>query len=238
MIPINYKKYPFSSKIRHHVSANNYLPITELNLQPEGYPEPVTQISWNSVFDNAEPPSVLDIGCGKGVFLITYALNNPDSNVLGIEIRTEAIDWINQVVDGEKIPNCRALHYTVANNLPFIEDSSIDRIFYLFPDPWPKRKHFRRRAFNAAFLEECFRVLKPDGNLFLATDVDYVHEYHQKVLKKFGKFNLREVHNPEEWNFPATNKENFCNLKNIPVYKLICGKTLNNDIQAANLVNN
>ena len=224
MIPINYKKYPFIAKIRHHVSANNYLPITDLNIMPDNYPIPVKELDWSNVFENAKPANVLDIGCGKGVFLISYALEHPESNVLGIEIRTEAVEWINLVVDGEKIPNCRGLHYTMANALPFIESNSIDSIFYLFPDPWPKRRHFRRRAFGQSFLEECFRVLKPSAKLYLATDVDYVHDYQKKELAKFGKFAVTELSDRSEWNFPNTNKENFCVRKNIPVFRLICSK--------------
>ena len=127
-------------------------------------------------------------------------------------------------VDGEKIPNCRGLHYTMANALPFIESESIDEIFYLFPDPWPKRRHYRRRAFGQPFLEECFRVLKPGAKLYLATDVDYVHDYQTKELAKFGKFSLNELHDRSQWNYPKTNKENFCVRKNIPVFRLICSK--------------
>lgn len=225
MIPINYKKYPFIAKIRHHVSSNNYMPISELSIMPENYPEPIKELDWAKTFGNSNAANILDIGCGKGVFLISYALENPDSNILGIEIRSEAVEWINQVVDGEEIPNCRAIYYTMANGLPFIESNTIEKVFYLFPDPWPKRRHFRRRAFGLPFLEEVYRVLKPGGALHLATDVDYVHEYHNKVLNSFGKFEVRELADRTEWNFPNTNKENFCVRKNIPVFRLICGKT-------------
>ncbi|MBX3042486.1 MAG: tRNA (guanosine(46)-N7)-methyltransferase TrmB [Candidatus Kapabacteria bacterium] len=224
MIPVDYKKYPFIAKIRHHVSSNNYLPISDLSIMPENYPEPVEKLNWNNVFINGKKPNVLDIGCGKGVFLISYALENSNENVLGLEIRSEAVEWINMVVSGEQIPNCKALHYTVANGLPFIEDETIESIFYLFPDPWPKRRHYRRRAFTESFLRECYRVLIPNGNLFLATDVDYVHEYQTKVLNKFAKFSLVELSDRSGWNLPSTNKENFCLRKNIPVFRLICSK--------------
>ncbi len=224
MIPINYQKYPFIAKIRHHVSSNNYLPINELNLLPENYPTPIKEINWNEVFINRKKANILDVGCGKGVFLISYALENPRDNILGIEIRTEAVDWINGVVNGEHIENCKALYYTVANGLPFVEENSIDKVFYLFPDPWPKRRHFRRRVFSINFLDEIYRVLKPDGKLYIATDVDYVNDFHIKTLNSFGKFSLKQNINAEEWNFPTTNKENFCIKKNIHIFKLICNK--------------
>jgi len=224
MIPINYKKYPFIAKIRHHVSSNNYLPVTELSILPENYPPPVKSLNWSEVFINHKAANVLDIGCGKGVFLISYALSNESDNILGLEIRSEAVEWINSVVDGERIPNCRALYYSVANDLPFIESDTIDRIFYLFPDPWPKRRHYRRRAFNLKFIENCYRVLKPGACLYLATDVDYVDEYQTKLLEEFGKFELIRLNDRDEWNFPTTNKENFCIKHNIDVFRLICKK--------------
>jgi tRNA (guanine-N7-)-methyltransferase len=227
MIPINYKKYPFIAKIRHHVSSNNYLPLSELSLMPENYPPPVNDIDWSEVFINSQKANILDIGCGKGVFLISYALENPNDNILGIEIRSEAVEWINSVVEGEQIPNCKSLYYTVANGLPFIEDNAIDKAFYLFPDPWPKRRHYRRRAFGIPFLSEVHRVLKPGSNLYLATDVDYVNDYHIKMLKSFGKFSFKQLDGKDEWQFPTTNKENFCIKKNIPVFRLICTKTNN-----------
>lgn len=224
MSPVDYKKYPFTAKIRHHVSANNYMPVIEITKVPENYPPAVNEIDWRGIFSNSLPPNALDIGCGKGIFLIAYALNNPNENILGIEIRTEAVDWINSVTEGEKIGNCRALYYSVANKLPFIKDSSIEKIFYLFPDPWPKRKHFRRRAFNYSFVEECYRVLKPNSKFFIATDVDYVNEYHLNILNKFDKFNVEVLDSREKWDLPTTNKENFCIKKDIPVFRLICTK--------------
>ncbi|MDX9789901.1 MAG: tRNA (guanosine(46)-N7)-methyltransferase TrmB [Candidatus Kapaibacterium sp.] len=225
MTPVNYKKYPFTAKIRHHVSANNYMPVSELKFLPDSYPPLIKEIEWSSIFINSKPPKVLDIGCGKGVFLLSHALLYPDINILGLEIRSEAVDWINSVIKGESIGNCKALYYTVANSLPFIEDNSIDRIFYLFPDPWPKRRHFNRRAFNLSFLDETHRVLRNGGKLYLATDLDYVHDYHLKTLKHFGKFSINELQDRSKWDFPTTNKENFCLKNNIEVYRLVCEKT-------------
>ena len=72
-----------------------------------------------------------DIGCGMGKFTIEFALANPEFNVLGLELRKRAVEWINTVIDSEKIPNVRALWYSVVNGLDFIESSSIEKIFYL-----------------------------------------------------------------------------------------------------------
>jgi tRNA (guanine-N7-)-methyltransferase len=221
---VNYKKYPFSAKIRHHVSAHNYIPASELQNIPEEYPDLIENAEWSEYYNDSQPPKTIDIGCGKGFFLLNYSNEHENKNILGIELRPEAVDWINSVIDGESIPNCRAIHYSIVNGMPFIEDGSIDEIFYLFPDPWPKRRHFKRRAYSMAFVEECYKKLRSGGTLYLATDVDHVHEYHQKILNKFNQFEISELSDRTGWNLPVTNKEKFCLNLNIPVFRLICKK--------------
>jgi tRNA (guanine-N7-)-methyltransferase len=183
----------------------------------------VKNVDWDNIYYNSKPPDELDIGCGKGIFLLQMAEKYPEKNFLGIEIRGALTEWTNEVAEKEGLGNCHALRYSVANGLPFIKDGSIDNIYYLFPDPWPKRRHQKRRAFNMNFLGECYKKLKKGGRLYLATDVDYVHEYQMDILKKFEKFEVKQL-SEKEWNFPATNKENFCFKKNIFVYRSVCLK--------------
>lgn len=219
---IDYKKYPLPY-VRHHMSANNYLPVEQLSLIPEKYPPTFKEIDWTEVFLNKKSPNFLDIGCGKGTFLLNMSEQFPDTNILGIELRPALVEWINTFVKGENVPNAAAVRYSVANGIPFIDDESIENVFYLFPDPWSKRKQQFRRAFTTDFLAEVYRVLIPGGKLYLATDLNYIDLYHRKILDEFGKFSY---HKPkaDEWNFPTTNKENFCERKNIETYKLICEK--------------
>lgn len=224
MTEIKFSKYPFGTKIRHHVSTNNYLPIEELKFIPESYPEALKTIDWTSLFANGNAPKYLDIGCGRGKFLILRSFELSNDNILGLEIRPEPVNWINDVVEGESIGNCRALHYSVANNMPFVESSSVNEIYYLFPDPWNKRKHYKKRAFTAKFVSECHRVLADDGKLFLATDVPEVHTYQINLLSKTGLFDVKILNSRDEWQLPVTNKERFCIRKNIDVYRTICTK--------------
>lgn len=224
MTEIKYSKYPFGTKIRHHVSTNNYLPIEELKFIPDSYPEAFKSIDWSEVFINGMAPKYLDIGCGRGKFLISRSFEIGDDNILGIEIRPEPVNWINVVIEGESLKNCKALHYSVANNMPFIESNSVSEIYYLFPDPWVKRKHFKKRAFTEKFLSECHRVMTEHGSLFLATDVPEVHEYQINLLRKVGLFEINVLQSRDEWLLPVTNKERFCIRKNIDVYRTICTK--------------
>ncbi len=220
---IDFDKYPYP-KMRHHVSGNSYFRIIDLKELPQNYPNIYTYIDWRDKFINGKAPDMLDIGCGKGIFLLDMAEANPDKNFLGIEIRQPAVKWINQVVRGEKIENANAVWYNVLNGMQFIEPESIEKVFYLFPDPWKKNNQKKRRAFTPLMLDLIYNVMKPDGTLYLATDVDYVDEYHRKVLKDHDKFDVEILTDKEKWPFPTTNKENFCIRKNIPVYRLLCSK--------------
>ncbi len=223
MMEIDNNKYPLPKRMRHHTAPNLYFPLAELKDKSGYYPPVFEKMDWKTLFYDAMAPKNLDIGCGKGIFLLNYAYEHPDSNILGIEIRRPVVGWINEVARGENISNCAALWYSVVNGLHFIDSSSIDNIFYLFPDPWPKTKHLKRRAYNPDFLSEVQRILSDNGRLYLATDVQEVHDYHQKLLKENGSFDWRQVER-EEWDLPVTNKERFCFEVGLPVYRIIAGR--------------
>ena len=219
-------KYPLPN-MRHHTSSNMYYPLKDLKKTPNHYPPVFDKTDWNEHFDNGQVPEILDVGCGKGAFLFDLSEKYTDKNVLGIDVRHIPVKWIKGVIDGEKMPNVSAMWYSVANGMKFIADNSVDMIFYLFPDPWPKRNHLLRRAFNEVLLTEFQRCMKKDGILYLATDVDYVDDYHKKILDKQGGFDYEVIATREAWDMPLTNKEKFCIRKDIFVYRLIC--RLNNN---------
>lgn len=220
---IDFEKYPHPKRLRHHTAPNLYIPLSELKEDKQDHYPPLREkIDWKEFFTNGKKPNALDIGCGKASFLFDFAEENPDVNILGIEVREKLPDWINKVVKAYMLNNCAALWYSVVNGIPFIEDSSIDLAVYLFPDPWTKRKHIKRRAYNEGLLSELRRVLKPGGKLFLATDIEEVHAYHLKLIEKHEAYNCKVVETDDEWKLPQTNKEKFCRKENIPFYRIVC----------------
>jgi len=220
---INYHKYPLP-RARHHTHSQIYIPYHELHLIPSGYPPLRPTMDWTECFANSNAPQVLDIGCGWGKFLMDFAELHPTHNVLGLEARVNAVTWINGVIEGEKLPNAHALFYSVVNLIPFIANESISHIFYFFPDPWFKKRHNKRRAFNQKMLQECHRVLQPNGILYLMTDVPEVDEYQCGLLEQSGLFTHRLVTNESEW-FPIkTDQELFSIEKGIPYVRRLCAK--------------
>jgi tRNA (guanine-N7-)-methyltransferase len=224
MFEIDTIKYPMPSKKRHHTNPSFYFPLKYLKITPYNYPMPIEKIDWSEFFLNSKPPNILDIGCGRGLFLLTVAVQNPTSNILGVEIREWCCEWLRNYISSESIVNCAILRYCIGNGLQFIDAETVDEIFYLFPDPWFKNKHKKRRAFNLKFLDDVFRMLKNKGKLYLATDKEEVHQYHKKSLEKFGKMKFLEIKTAEEWNKPLTNQEIFCREKEIQYYRIIAEK--------------
>ncbi len=215
---IDLTKYPIP-RVRHHVSPQVYLPAEQHHIIPPWYPPSIEISDWNSFFSKGAA-QVLDIGCGRGGFLLKHSLDHPEINILGLEVRDILVSWVNGVIGGESIPNARSVWYTVANGLRWVPAGAIEYAFYLFPDPWPKTRHHKRRLFSKGFLDEIDHVLKPGGRLYLATDRPDVDEYQRKVIKKHGLFEIHEVVEPEDWPFDfTTDQQQFCDRKSIPYVK-------------------
>lgn len=218
--PVNYKKYPVP-RIRHHARPHVYLPLSTHRAELSYYPPLIETQNWQELFTDGKPPAMLDVGCGMGHFLIEFALNNPEKNIFGLEVRKSAVEWIDGVIKAENIGNASAIWFSVVNGLPFVEAESIEKIFYFFPDPWVKKRHYKRRAFTPALLEEFARMLKPDGTLYLMTDVPEVDEYQQEILRENGIFDFQYVENEELWDIDVrTNQEKFCLKKSIPYIRI------------------
>lgn len=210
---IDMRKYPMP-RVRHHVSPQVYLPASRQTITPSWYPPVITEADWTSWFGIGRPAEVLDIGCGRGTFLLHHALTCPDVNILGIEVRRMLTTYIDSVIRGEGIANAHVLWYTVANGLRWIAPGSIRYVTYLFPDPWPKKRHYKRRAFTTEFLDEVRHVLIPGGILYLATDRPDVDAYQREVLTAHGGFDIVDG---VEWPFEfRTDQQMFCDRKDIP----------------------
>jgi tRNA (guanine-N7-)-methyltransferase len=223
-MPIDFTKYPLPIRMRHHTAANLYIKFSELKETPEHYPPLIDKINWSEIFKNGNPPDLLDVGCGKGKLLLEQSENYPEKNILGIEVRYSPVEWLNDIIQGENITNAAVFWYSVVNGMSFIENESISQIYYLFPDPWPKRKHHKRRAFTSELLGEFARIIKKDGKIHLATDVPEVHKYHLEVLNSNKDLNYKLIENDEEWGLPITNKERFCRKTNIAFDRIIAYK--------------
>jgi len=218
---IDFNKYPLPKRLRHHTSPNMYLPVNEIKYSPHNYSPIFDKLDWSIYFADNRQPTSLDIGCGKGAFLLDYAESHSEENILGIDVRRPLVNWLDNVIKGESIKNCAVLWYSIANGMNFIDSGTIKNIFYFFPDPWPKTKHRKRRVLNEQFLKEISRVLASVGKLYISTDLEEIHKYHCNILTKNGNFEYQMIESDSDWNLPRTNKEKFCKDNDIRYWRLI-----------------
>ncbi len=126
---------------------------------------------WRALFGHDNPLAV-EVGVGKGVFLARLAKTSPGVNVVGIEIRAKRIEKIVKRIRAEKLANVRILQGDARAifERAFANDS-VAAVYLNFPDPWPKRRHAKRRIFRGEFPACVHRVLIPGGRWYACTDV-------------------------------------------------------------------
>lgn len=147
--------------------------------------EATSDLDVNQLFDFKPEKLMLEIGFGNGEHLAGQAKNNPNYGFIGVEVFQNGVanllNLITGIKEGVNLPddfvleegrsdNVRVFSDDVRLLFKYIPDSSFDKIFLLFPDPWPKKKHASRRFVNPDNLKELARILKKGGILRVATD--------------------------------------------------------------------
>lgn len=155
------------------------LPLNHLELNAEVFPANYfAPLDLEGIFRVPAPVEV-DLGCGDGGFLVEMATRHPERNFLGIERLPGRVGTACRRITRAGLINARILHlensYTVARLLP---PGSVRVFHLLFPDPWPKRRHARRRLVTEDFLSDIHRALEPNGELRIATDQ---HDYFLEI---------------------------------------------------------
>lgn len=133
---------------------------------------PTPEIDWNDLFGTARPVEI-EIGCGKGAFLIAAAAAHPERNFLGIENQPRWVRFTRERIERHRLANVRivAADATLVVSR-FVRDGSVRALHVYFPDPWWKRRHQKRRLVTRELATHLHRVLEPQGTLYVATDVE------------------------------------------------------------------
>lgn len=132
-------------------------------------------------FPHPERRLEIEIGSGKGTFLVQQASLTPETNYLGIEWAREFALYTADRVRRNRLPNVRVLNTDAAEFLHWRVPDAVAAVVHLyFPDPWPKTRHHRRRIVQQRFLHDVHRVLTPGGELRVVTDHDGYWEWMQR----------------------------------------------------------
>lgn len=128
-------------------------------------------------------PRVLEIGFGNGENLVALATRHPQRDHLGIEVHPPGIGRLLLSAAAANLGNLRVIAHDAVEVLEHqIADGALDEVLILFPDPWHKKRHHKRRLVQAPFAECLARCLKPGGLLRLATDWEPYAEHMREVL--------------------------------------------------------
>jgi tRNA (guanine-N7-)-methyltransferase len=158
-------------------------------------------LRWRAVFAR-EQPIEIDLGCGKGSFLLWAAHAYPQRNFLGVERLLRRLRRVDRKVVRDGLENVWLIRveatYLIAKLVP---DNSVTTYHVLFPDPWPKRRHHSKRLICAPVLAEMHRTLAVGGLVNCATDHEEYFAWIQREFQKSGQFVEKEaeVLPPEAW---------------------------------------
>ena len=183
-----------------------------VELIPESYIAPLDLVA---IFGRVAPLQV-DLGCGDGSFLSELAQRHPDQNFLGTE---KLIGRVAKVCrKAASLENVRVLNiessYAVRYLLP---EASVETFYLLFPDPWPKRRHHRRRVVTKDFLDSIARALVNRGSLRIATDQRDYFEQIERTARNHSGFAIVDL---DDVDLPATKFENRFRQQGAPIYRL------------------
>jgi tRNA (guanine-N7-)-methyltransferase len=144
-----------------------------------------SRIDFVRIFGRGGPVHI-EIGSGKGTFLVNQAKARPVDNFLGIEWASKYYRYAVDRIGRWGLTNVRIIRTDAAVFLAdFITDSSVECFHIYFPDPWPKKRHHKRRFISPGNLEHLIRCLKTGGQLKIATDhEDYFHVIQEVITKQ------------------------------------------------------
>ena len=168
----------------------------------------------------------LEIGSGKGDFLVKMAEKNPSLFFLGIEKNVTCAGFSAKKVVESELENAKLLCNDATNITPLLKDKSVNIIFLNFSDPWPKKRHHKRRLTSDNFLKEYMRILKDDGKIIFKTDNPDLFAFSIETFENNG-FNIisktDDYQGDDEFD-AVTEYEAFFRLEGTPIHRMIVTK--------------
>jgi tRNA (guanine-N7-)-methyltransferase len=174
------------------------LPLEELAPYLLAPPESPSHLDWRQVFGNDQPVE-LEVGFGKGLFLLNACQACPDVNFLGIEILRKYQLYAATRFAKRGLKNVRLVKADAREFLrDYVPDEFFQSVHVYFPDPWWKKRHLKRRLFTGDFAVQCERTLRKDGRLYVVTDVGDYFAVITELLQQHTRLRLLPPPNPRE----------------------------------------
>lgn len=167
---------------------------------------------WHQLFNNDHPIHI-EVGTGKGQFMVGMAKQNPHINYIGIELHQSVIVLALNKLEQEKLPNLKLLNVNAKDLTEIFAPNEIDRVYLNFSDPWPKNRHEKRRLTYKTFLSIFETIMVDGGEIHFKTDNQGLFEYSLKSFSEYGlllKFVSLDLHKSDfEGNIMTEYEEKF-----------------------------
>ncbi|RBP93807.1 tRNA (guanine-N7-)-methyltransferase [Cytobacillus firmus] len=167
---------------------------------------------WKEAFDKDQPLHI-EIGTGKGRFITGMAKANPETNYIGIELADSVIVTALDRIIEDELPNVKLLNVNANDLRDYFEKGEVNRVYLNFSDPWPKKRHAKRRLTYRSFLEIYENILGDKGEIHFKTDNQGLFESSLMSFSEYGMlltFVSLDLHNSDyEGNIMTEYEEKF-----------------------------
>ena len=140
---------------------------------------------WHKIFGNDHPIHI-EVGSGKGAFITGMAKANPEINYIGIDIQKSVLSYALDKVLEADVPNIKLLWVDGDSLTNYFEDGEIDQLYLNFSDPWPKKRHEKRRLTYKSFLDTFKQIHPENGEIHFKTDNRGLFEYSLVSFSQYG----------------------------------------------------
>lgn len=204
-------------RLRNIKGAQDIIAVSDYVINPYEYKGKI-----KSLFDNSNKIEI-EIGMGKGDFIIEKAKQNPHINFIGIEKYATVLVSVIKKLENEKLDNLKIINLD-ASNIDEIFKKEVSKIYLNFSDPWPKKRHSHRRLTSKIFLDKYANIFEGDYLIEMKTDNRNLFEYSLQTISQNGYYfdlvNLDLYSNLNEDNIATEYEKKFVRLGN-PIYKLV-----------------
>ncbi|PPE05620.1 tRNA (guanosine(46)-N7)-methyltransferase TrmB [Holospora curviuscula] len=161
-------------------------------------------LGQESTLIDPSTPWWMEIGFGDGIHLRTQLQRNPHVHFLGVEVFRPGIAQCLKDLSQNARNQLHIFPHNVHLLMPRLPKTVIEKIFILFPDPWPKYRHHKRRLLQPEFLSQCWKVLKDEGKLIIASDViPLIHWMQNNLLEHQGFQYVEGAYSSDPLEWPA-----------------------------------
>lgn len=182
---------------------------------------------WSAVFGN-ENPIELEIGMGKGKFLMELAAKNADTNYVGVERYSSVLVMAIKKRKAAELPNLWFLNADARELAEIFAQGEVEKIYLNFSDPWPKERHAKRRLTSPGFMAVYDKILKEGGSVEFKTDNRELFDYSLESISQAGwrirMSTLDLHHSPWAEGNVMTEYEAKFSSQGKPIYKLIADR--------------